>query len=123
MSRDGVRGGAQGKTRCMSMRVVEWFPPLFRDRVQAGRALADAVAAAPPEQPLVVALARGGVAVAVEVARRLRAPVTAVGVARVNAHGLRLGATTGAGPPYLVAGHGVPEEAVAPVVELSLIHI
>ena len=51
---------------------------------------------------MVVGVARGGVAVAVEVARELGAPLTAVDVERVNAHGLRLGATTAHGPPYLL---------------------
>jgi predicted phosphoribosyltransferase len=52
------------------------------------------------------------VAVAVEVARALRAPLTAVDVERVNARGLRLGGTTAAGPPYLRAAHGVPQDDV-----------
>jgi putative phosphoribosyl transferase len=100
----------------VSIRVVEWFPPLYRDRTSAGQALAGSVAAREPEDPLVVGLARGGIAVALEVALRLDAPLTAAGVARVNARGLRLGATTAEGPPYLLAGHGVPEEEVAEVV-------
>jgi putative phosphoribosyl transferase len=61
--------------------------------------LADAVEV---EDPIVVGVARGGVAVAVEVARELGAPLTAIDVERVNAHGLRLGATTAHGPPYLL---------------------
>lgn len=59
-----------------------------------------------------VGVARGGVAVAVEVARKLAAPLTAVDVERVNARGLRVGAVTAQGPPYLRAGHGVPDEEV-----------
>ena len=54
------------------------------------------------EDAIVVGVARGGVAVALEVARKLGAPLTAVDVERVNAHGLRLGATTAHGPPYLL---------------------
>lgn len=101
----------------MSIRLVEWFPPLFRDRAAAGEALAEAVAAhGPAADPLVVGLARGGIAVALEVARRLGAPLTAVAVARVNARGLRLGATTAEGPPYVAAGHGVLEDELAAVV-------
>ena len=64
------------------------------------------------EQPVLVGVARGGVAVAVEVARELAAPVTAVDVERVNAHGLRLGAATAAGPAYVREGHGVAEADV-----------
>jgi putative phosphoribosyl transferase len=99
----------------MSVRLVEWFPPLFHDRAAAGEALAGAVAARDLRAQLVVGLARGGVAVALEVARGLAAPLTAVAVARVNARGLRLGATTAEGPPYLSGGHGVPEDEVEAV--------
>jgi putative phosphoribosyl transferase len=88
--------------------------PLFRDREAAGRVLAEAVAAVELDRPIVVGVARGGVAVAVEVARGLAAPLTAVDVERVNARGLRLGAVTAHGPPYL---HGVSEDEAAPVVE------
>jgi putative phosphoribosyl transferase len=84
------------------IRLVPWIPPLFRDRAAAGRALAEALAAVGLDEPVVVGVARGGVAVAVEVARELGAPLTAIDVERVNAHGLRLGATTAQGPPYLL---------------------
>ena len=94
------------------MRVVPWIPPLFRDREAAGRALSDDVAALRLDEPVVVGVARGGVAVAVEVARTLAAPLTAVDVERVNAHGLRLGAVTAGGPPYLREGHGAPDADV-----------
>jgi putative phosphoribosyl transferase len=86
------------------VRIVPWIPPLFRDREAAGRALSTAVAAVGPDDPVVVGVARGGVAVAVEVARELGAPLTAVDVERVNASGRRLGATTAHGPPYLRPG-------------------
>jgi predicted phosphoribosyltransferase len=99
------------------VRIVAWIPPLFRDRADAGRALAAAVSALRLDDPVVVGVARGGVAVAVEVARELEAPLTAIDVERVNARGLRLGAVTAHGPPYLREGHGVPEEDVVPVVE------
>jgi putative phosphoribosyl transferase len=90
------------------MRVVAWMPPLFRDRAEAGRVLSQALAALELDDPVVVGIARGGVAVAAEVARELEAPLTAVDVERVNARGRRLGAATAHGPPYVVAGHGVP---------------
>ena len=67
--------------------------------------------------PIVVGIARGGVAVAVEVVRELGAPLTAVDVERVNAHGLRLGAVTAEGPPYLREGHGIPDEDVVQAVD------
>ena len=49
---------------------------------------------------------------ALEVARELEAPLTAIDVERVNAYGLRLGAVAAHGPPYMREGHGVPEEDV-----------
>ena len=99
------------------MRIVPWIPPIFRDREAAGRVLGDAVADLGLHDPVVVGVARGGVAVAVEVARALGAPVTAVDVERVNARGLRLGAATADGPPYLRDGHGVPADEVAQMLE------
>jgi predicted phosphoribosyltransferase len=97
------------------VRLVPWIPPLFADREAAGRALGAAVRELEPAEPIVVGIARGGVAVAVEVARVLAAPVTAVDVERVNAHGSRLGAVTAAGPPYL--RDGVTEADAEPEVE------
>jgi putative phosphoribosyl transferase len=79
--------------------------------------LSEAVAALELAEPVVVGVARGGVAVAVEVARELRAPLTAIDVERVNAHGLRLGAVTVHGPPYLRERHGVPEADVESALE------
>ena len=99
------------------MRLVPWIQPLFRDREAAGRALSEPVAALRLEEPVVIGVARGGVAVAVEVARRLEAPLTAVDVERVNAHGLRLGAVTRQGPPYVREGHGIPDEDVDSAIE------
>ena len=99
------------------MRIVPWIPPIFRDREAAGRVLGEEVADLGLHDPVVVGVARGGVAVAVEVARALGAPVTAVDVERVNARGLRLGAATADGPPYLRDGHGVPANEVAQMLE------
>jgi putative phosphoribosyl transferase len=99
------------------VRLVPWIPPLFRDRAEAGRVLSEAVGALQLDEPVVIGVARGGVAVAVEVARGLEAPLTAVDVERVNASGLRLGGTTASGPPYLRAGHGVPDEDVRSALE------
>ena len=97
----------------MGVRLVQWIPPLFHDRAEGGRALAPAVGALGLDEPVVVGVARGGVAPAVEVAQALEASVTAVDVERVNARGLRLGAVTATGPPYLRDGHGVVEQEVA----------
>jgi putative phosphoribosyl transferase len=97
------------------LRIVPWIEPLFRDRAAAGRALAEPLACF--QDAVVVGVARGGVAVAAEVARALSAPLTAVDVERVNARGLRLGATTVGGPAYLRRGHGVPEDEIKAAVE------
>ena len=99
------------------MRIVPWIPPVFRDREAGGRALAEVLIALHLDEPLVVGVARGGVAVAAEVAQALRAPLTAVDVERVNAHGLRLGGVTAHGPAYLRQSHGVPAEDVQAAVE------
>ena len=99
------------------VRLVPWIPPLFRDRAAAGRVLSEAVAEIELDEPVVVGVARGGVAVAVEVAHALKAPLTAVDAERVNAHGLRLGAVTAQGPPYLLEGHGVPDGEIEAATE------
>jgi putative phosphoribosyl transferase len=91
------------------VRIVPWIQPLFRDRAAAGAVLARAV----EQADVVVGVARGGVAVAAEVARKLGAPLTAVDVERVNASGRRLGATTATGPPYLLVPEAEVEEVMA----------
>jgi len=57
----------------------------FRDRSDAGRLLADRVAAVTLADPIVLALPRGGVPVAVEVARALGAPLEAFVARKVGA--------------------------------------
>jgi putative phosphoribosyl transferase len=103
-----------------SLRIVGWLDPLFHDRADAGERLAGFLAAQPAlevlEDPLLVALARGGVAVAAPVAERLALPLTAVTVARLNGFGYRLGALTAWGPPYVAPGFDIPEEPLAAVV-------
>ena len=91
------------------MRIVPWMQPLFRDRAAAGRELAQVA----PRTEIVVGVARGGVAVAAEVARKLDAPLTAVDVERVNAGGRRLGAASAVGPPYLLVPEADVEEQLA----------
>ena len=99
------------------MRVVRWFPPLYGDRAEGGRALAVPVAALALEQPVIVGIARGGVAVAAELARALDAPLTAVDVERVNAGGMRLGAVTADGTSYLRGTDRVPADRVSAALE------
>jgi putative phosphoribosyl transferase len=56
----------------------------FRDREEAGLALAELVAARGLPRPVVLALPRGGVPVGLEVARRLRAPLDLVMVRKIG---------------------------------------
>ena len=59
----------------------------FVDRQSAGRLLAEAVAKLEPEAPIVYALPRGGVPVAIEVAARLKAPLDLLLVRKLGAPG------------------------------------
>jgi putative phosphoribosyl transferase len=74
----------------------------YADRAEAGRALGDAVAAAGPfPRPVVLALPRGGVPVAAEVAARLPAPLEVIVVRKIGAPGrpeLAMGALAMIGP-------------------------
>jgi putative phosphoribosyl transferase len=106
---DARKGDPRSCARILPMRIVPWMQPLFRDRAAAGRELAEALRG---RHGVVVGVARGGVAVAAEVARELGLPLTAVDVERVNAHGRRLGATTAHGPPYLLVPEDVVEDTV-----------
>jgi putative phosphoribosyl transferase len=60
---------------------------MFRDRDDAGARLAEAVAALGLEAPVVLALPRGGVPVALPVARRLGAPLDLLMVRKLGAPG------------------------------------
>lgn len=57
--------------------------PPFRDRAEAGRLLAEELATMGLREPLVLALPRGGVPVAREVADRLGAPLEVLGVRKL----------------------------------------
>lgn len=62
-------------------------PAFFEDRADAGRRLAQAVAAKAPPQPLVMALPRGGVPVAFEIAMVLDAPLEVLIARKIGAPG------------------------------------
>lgn len=62
-------------------------PVLFEDRADAGRRLAQAVAAEAPPEPLIMALPRGGVPVAFEIAMHLHAPLEVLIVRKIGAPG------------------------------------
>ncbi|HEY6958645.1 MAG TPA: phosphoribosyltransferase family protein [Candidatus Limnocylindria bacterium] len=59
----------------------------FRDRADAGRQLADQLGAYASDSPVVLALPRGGVVTAFEIARALRAPLDVLVVRKLGAIG------------------------------------
>ncbi len=83
------------------------YPPIFRDRREAGEMLAAAVEALPGlRDPIVLALPRGGVPVASEVAMRIHAPLDVLVVRKLGTPGqeeLALGAVASGGAEYLNA--------------------
>jgi putative phosphoribosyl transferase len=95
------------------LRIVPWLPPVFRDRAEAGRVLATAVSEVALGAPVVVGVARGGVAVAAEVARVLEAPLTAVAVASVTVERRRFGVVTSGGPAAMFDERSVGDDVLA----------
>ncbi len=78
---------------------------LFRDREEAGRLLADRLRGLALDAPVVLALPRGGVAVGLEVARALNAPLDLVLVRKIGAPSqpeLAIGAIADGEQPDLV---------------------
>jgi putative phosphoribosyl transferase len=103
---------------------------LFRDRVDAGRRLAFALEPYRDEAPIVLGLPRGGVPVAYEVARALKAPLDVWVVRKLGAPGqeeLGLGAVAEGGETYLnenlIAEIGVSEDELAEVVGRKLAEV
>lgn len=74
---------------------------MFENREEAGRKLAERIAAAEPENPVVLALPRGGVPVAIPVAKVLGAPLDLAFVRKIGMPG----------NPELAAGAVVDGEA------------
>jgi len=100
----------------------------FRDRREAGRALAERLTAQQSAgdlpDPVVLALPRGGVPVGDEIARALNAPLDVVVARKIGAPfqpELGVGAVAGDEPPLYdpaILGHlGLREEELAPVAE------
>ncbi|HEV2364044.1 MAG TPA: alpha/beta fold hydrolase [Caulobacteraceae bacterium] len=63
------------------------YPPLFADRADAGRRLAQSLSGLRLSDPVIYALPRGGVPVAVEIAEALEAPLDLVLVRKIGAPG------------------------------------
>lgn len=96
----------------------------FRDRREAGRALAEVLLLERLEAPVVLALPRGGVPVAEEVARALSAPLEVLVARKVGAPGepeVGMGAVAEGGglwvDPELVRGARVSERELAARIE------
>jgi putative phosphoribosyl transferase len=97
-------------------------PSKFRDRREAGRLLGEHVAYLKAERPIVLALARGGVPVAFEVARALDSPLDVLVVRKLGVPfhpELALGAIGEENAQVLntpfVQGLGISSEAIAEV--------
>ena len=92
---------------------------LFRDRFDAGRILAHALADEREIDAVIIGLARGGVQVAAEVARALGLPLDAVAVRKIRHPWQReyaLGAVTPADVVYLRAANGLTDRQLAAAV-------
>lgn len=101
----------------------------FTDRAEAGRALADLLAAMDLADPVVLALPRGGVPVGVEIARRLRAPLDLVMVRKIGVPGqpeVAAGAVVDGDNPEIVvnaaiaAFAGLDRDAIAALAQEQL---
>jgi putative phosphoribosyl transferase len=78
---------------------------IFRDRADAGRQLARALAGYEGQRPVILALPRGGVAVAAEVATALHAPLDIILVRKIGAPvqpELAIGAVVDGAEPIIV---------------------
>jgi putative phosphoribosyl transferase len=94
---------------------------VFPDRIEAGRRLAERLRHLKDQQPVVLALPRGGVPIAYEVARVLEAPLDLVLVRKIGAPfqpELAIGAVVDGDRPELVLNrdliteYGIPESYV-----------
>ena len=97
---------------------------MFNDRREAGQRLGEVLLAYRDEQPLVLGLPRGGVVVAYEVARMLKAPLDVIVARKIGAPGqpeLGIGAIapgdTLVVDPYIVRVLGLSEEDIRQLAE------
>jgi predicted phosphoribosyltransferase len=83
---------------------------MFSDRTDAGRRLAARLAEVALESPIIYALPRGGVPVAVEVARELKAPLDLLIVRKIGAPGypeVAMGAVVDGDDPQMIVNEDV----------------
>ena len=86
----------------------------FADRADAGRALAEAIAARHYDRPVILALPRGGVPIAAEIASAISAPMDLVLVRKIGTPGqpeLALGAVVDGDPPQVAINEDVRKQA------------
>lgn len=104
----------------------------FKDRAEAGRKLAKALASYKEEEPVVLALPRGGVPVAAEVCAALNAPLDLILVRKIGVPlqpELAMGAVVDGGAPIVVRNEdviklaGIDEAAFKEVCDRELAEI
>ena len=86
----------------------------YRDRIEAGQVLADLVARRRFERPIVIALPRGGVPVAAEIAKRIGAPLDLIMVRKIGVPGhreLAMGAVVDGDRPEIVVNDEIARHA------------
>ncbi len=107
----------------------DWEPrqPLFHDRIDAGRVLAEHLSQYRKKSPVALGIPRGGVVVAAEIARWLEGPLDVVVARKLGAPGspeLAVGAVTADGERFLnddiIRMLGVSQEYVESVTTLEM---
>lgn len=86
--------------------------PVFTDRAEAGRKLAEKLMRFKDERPVILALPRGGVPVGLEIAKRLEAPLDLVFVRKIGVPfqpELAIGAVADGGHPVTVVNEEIVE--------------
>lgn len=84
----------------------------FLNRTEAGKALAEVLAEKNYDDPVILALPRGGVPVAIEVVRALKAPLDLVMVRKIGAPGqqeLAVAAVVNGDDPQIVVNEGIAQ--------------
>lgn len=92
-----------------------WLP--FRNREEAGRALASVLSKQKFENPIVLAMPRGGVPVAIEIAKQLKAPLDFVFVRRIGVPGhkeVAMAAVVDGAAPELVLNEEISAQIEIP---------